>query len=113
MPDWKLPAVLGVMRLLTSADIQMRMADELALIPVQKSVRDSDAVRDNPLLVQSLAQLDHSLPMPTSPTLRQIWDGMRGPYQLVMNGEVSGEEGARLMQAEVEKRLADFALQDR
>ena len=113
VPDWKLPAVLGVMQALTSADIQARMADELALIPVQRTVRESDAVRDNPLLVQSLAQLDHSRPMPTSPTLRQIWDGMRGPYQLVMNGEVSGDEGARLMQAEVEKRLADFALQDR
>ena len=113
VPDWKLPAVLGVMRALTSAEIQTRMAEELALIPVQKSVLASGAVRGNPLLVQSLAQLAHTRPMPTSPTLRQIWDGMRGPYQLVMNGEVSGEEGARLMQAEVEKRLADFALQDR
>ncbi len=112
VPDWKLPAVLGVLRELTGARIQRAMAAELALVPVQRSVLQSAAVRDNPILVQSLAQLEHTRPMPTSPTLRQIWDGMRGPYQLVMNGEVSGEEGARRMQAEVEKRLADFALQD-
>ena len=113
VPDWKLPTVLGLMRALTSAEIQTRMAAELALIPVQRSVRESAAVRSNPILAQSLAQLEHSLPMPTSPVLRQVWDGMRGPYQLVMNGEVTGAEGAALMQSEVEKRLADFALQNR
>jgi len=113
VPDWKLPAVLGVMRALTGAPIQQQMAAELSLVPVQRAVRQSAVVTENPTLVQSLAQLEHTLPMPTSPTLRQIWDGMRGPYQLVMNGGVSGEEGARRMQAEVEKRLADFALQDR
>jgi arabinogalactan oligomer/maltooligosaccharide transport system substrate-binding protein len=45
-----------------------------------------------------------------APQLRQVWDGMRGPYQLVMNGAVTAEEGARLMQAEVEKRIADAFL---
>ncbi len=113
VPDWKLPTVLGLMQALTSAEIQTRMAAELSLIPVQRSVRESAAVRSNPILAQSLAQLEHSLPMPTSPVLRQVWDGMRGPYQLVMNGEVTGAQGAALMQSEVEKRLADFALQDR
>jgi arabinogalactan oligomer/maltooligosaccharide transport system substrate-binding protein len=48
--------------------------------------------------------------MPTAPQLRQIWDGMRGPYQLVMNGAVSAEEGAALMQQEVEKRINDTFL---
>ena len=113
VPDWKLPAVLGVMQMLTSAEVQARMAEELSLIPVQRSVRESAVVSTNPILAQSLAQLEHSRPMPTSPVLRQVWDGMRGPYQLVMNGEVSGAEGAARMQSEVEKRLADFALQDR
>ena len=113
VPDWKLPAVLGVMQMLTSAEVQARMAEELSLIPVQRSVRESAVVSTNPTLAQSLAQLEHSRPMPTSPVLRQVWDGMRGPYQLVMNGEVSGAEGAARMQSEVEKRLADFALQDR
>ncbi len=113
VPEWKLPAVLGVMQALTGVEIQTQMAEQLALIPVQRSVRESDVVSGNPILVQSLAQLEHTRPMPTSPVLRQIWDGMRGPYQLVMNGEVTGAEGAARMQSEVEKRLADFALQDR
>jgi arabinogalactan oligomer/maltooligosaccharide transport system substrate-binding protein len=48
--------------------------------------------------------------MPTAPQMRQIWDAMRGPYQLVMNGQVSAEEGARLMQEQAEKRIADTFL---
>jgi maltose-binding protein MalE len=110
--DWKLPTVLGVLGLLTGDEIQEQMTRELATIPVRTAVRASGAMEANPIVAQSLAQLERSRPMPTSPTLRQIWDGMRGPYQLVMNGEVTGEEGARQMQAEVEKRLADFALRD-
>lgn len=112
VPDWKLPTVLGVMRLLTGPEVQADMTRQLATIPVRESVRQSGAMEANPVLQQSLAQLEHTRPMPTSPTLRMIWDGMRGPYQLVMNGEVTGEEGARQMQREVEKRLSDFALQD-
>lgn len=112
VPDWKLPTVLGVMRLLTGPEVQAEMTRQLATIPVRESVRQSGAMEANPVLQQSLAQLEHTRPMPTSPALRMVWDGMRGPYQLVMNGEVTGEEGARQMQREVEKRLADFALQD-
>ena len=112
VPDWKLPAVLAVLQLLTGDAVQEEMTRELATIPVRRAVRSSGVMEANPILQQSLAQLEHTRPMPTSPTLRQIWDGMRGPYQLVMNGEVTGAEGARQMQTEVEKRLADFALQD-
>lgn len=113
VPDWKLPTVLGLLAELTGPEIQTDMTRELATIPVRKAVRASGVMEANPILQQSLAQLEHTRPMPTSPVLRQIWDGMRGPYQLVMNGEVSGEEGARQMQSEVEKRLKDFALGDR
>ncbi|MEM6327727.1 MAG: hypothetical protein AAF791_11475, partial [Bacteroidota bacterium] len=110
VPDWKLPTVLALLSELTGDEIQTQMTREISTIPVRTSVRESGVMESNLILQQSLAQLEHTLPMPTSPTLRQIWDGMRGPYQLVMNGEVTGEEGARRMQAEVEKRLADFAL---
>lgn len=110
VPDWKLPAVLGLMQLLTGDAIQTEMATRLSTIPVRTAVRNGAAVRDNPILQQSLAQIAHSRPMPTAPQLRQIWDGMKGPYQLVMNGQVSAEEGARLMQENVEKRITDTFL---
>ncbi len=110
VPDWKLPAVLGVLRLLTDDAIQADMARQLATIPVRTAVRESDVMTSSVELTESLAQIEHSLPMPTQPQMRQIWDAMRGPYQLVMNGQVTAQEGARLMQEQAEKRIADTFL---
>ena len=110
VPDWKLPTVLGILRLLTDDAIQADMARELATIPVRTAVRASDVMTSSATLLGSLAQIEHSRPMPTAPQMRQIWDAMRGPYQLVMNGQVSAAQGARLMQQQAEKRIADTFL---
>lgn len=110
VPAEKLPYVRDVLEYLTSPEMQTLMAQELAAIPVIKSVRQSAVVQQNKLLQASLRQVEVGRPMPTAPQMRQIWDGMRGPYQLVMNGAVTPEEGARLMQQEVEKRIADTFL---
>jgi maltose-binding protein MalE len=105
--DWKLPTVLAVLQLLTGDAIQTQMADRLATIPVRTAVRNGPVMDRNPILAQSLAQIAHSRPMPTEPQLRQIWDGMKGPYQLVMNGQVTAEDGARMMQENAEKLISD------
>ncbi len=110
VPEEMLPLLREVLVFLTNAEMQMAMAEELSTIPVIASVRNSDVVRSNALLQASLGQVEVSRPMPIDPKMRQIWDGMRGPYQLVMNGAVTPEEGARLMQQEVEKRIADTFL---
>ncbi len=106
----KAELVSDVLRYLTGAGMQTRMANELATIPVVRRVRQSEAVTENDILQASLRQVEVGIPMPVQPQMRQVWDGMRGPYQLVMNGAVSPEEGARLMQQEVEKRIADTFL---
>ncbi|MEM6289257.1 MAG: extracellular solute-binding protein [Bacteroidota bacterium] len=110
VPDWKLPTVIGVLQMLTGDTIQADMARALATIPVRTAVRNSDVMESSEALQQSLAQIEQSYPMPTAPQMRQIWDAMRGPYQLVMNGQVTAEEGARLMQEQAEKRIADTFL---
>ena len=106
----KLPLVREVIEYLTEASIQERMAKELASIPTIDFVREDSVVQSSTLLRSSLRQIEVGLPMPIEPQMRQVWDGMRGAYQLVMNGAVSAEEGARLMQQEVEKRIADTFL---
>jgi maltose-binding protein MalE len=104
------PVIREVLEYLTNSYMQVRMAEELATIPVIVSVRESAAVQENPILQASLRQVEVGVPMPVEPQLRQVWDGMRGPYQLIMNGAVSAREGARMMQREVEKRIADTFL---
>jgi arabinogalactan oligomer/maltooligosaccharide transport system substrate-binding protein len=101
------PAVRDVLRFLTGPAMQQEMAARLATIPTLAAVRASDAVRDNPELQASLQAAERGRMMPIAPQMRQMWDGMRGPYQLVMNGAVTPEEGARLMQENVEKLIAD------
>ncbi|MEP0547787.1 MAG: extracellular solute-binding protein [Rhodothermales bacterium] len=110
VPDDKLPAVRAVLMALTGAAIQRQMAADLATIPTMRTVRESDAVRDNAELQASLATVEKGRMMPIAPQMRQVWDGMRGPYQLIMNGAVTPEEGARLMQENVEKLIADTFL---
>jgi arabinogalactan oligomer/maltooligosaccharide transport system substrate-binding protein len=106
----RIPFVRQVIEYLTNEQMQTRMAAELSSIPVIATVREQPEFRDNLLLQASLLQVEVGLPMPTAPQLRQIWDGMRGPYQLIMNGKVTAEEGAALMQQEIEKRIADAFL---
>jgi arabinogalactan oligomer/maltooligosaccharide transport system substrate-binding protein len=57
-----------------------------------------------------MEQIRHGRPMPIMPQMRMIWEGMRGPYQLVMNGAISAQEAARHMQREAEKNIADSGL---
>ena len=108
--DEKLPYVQRVLAFLTGPEMQTRMAGELATVPVIASVRETPQFLENEFLQASLQQLEVAREMPTEPQLRQIWDGMRGPYQLVMNGAVTAEEGAKMMQADVEKRIRDAFL---
>ena len=113
VPEWKLPAVVAVLQYLTGPAVQAEMAERLATIPVLTDVRASDVMTRNPRLQESLAQIEHARPMPVEPQMRQIWDAMRGPYQLVMNGQITPEDAARQMQAAAERRIADTFLDSR
>ncbi|HEX8279903.1 MAG TPA: extracellular solute-binding protein, partial [Chthoniobacterales bacterium] len=106
----KLPIIRELIDYLTSAPIQEEMATKLATTPTDKAVLASPAMQNNPALLASMEQIAHGRPIPIVPQMRQIWDGMRGPYQLVMNGAITAEEAARLMQREAEKNIADSNL---
>ncbi len=110
VPPSKFGAIRELVTYLTSPEVQEKMAIQLATTPVDKSVLASPAVRNNPALQASMQQIKHGRPMPIVPQMRQIWEGMRGPYQLVMNGAITAEEAARRMQQEAEKNIADSNL---
>ncbi len=103
----KLPVVREVVQFLTSAEVQMEMATQLATTPVDRTVLDSPAVKSNPTLLASMQQIEHGRQLPIVPQMRAIWEGMRGPYQLVMNGAISAREAAHRMQREAEKNIED------
>ncbi|MFL6516312.1 MAG: extracellular solute-binding protein [Chthoniobacterales bacterium] len=106
----KMPALREVLDYLTSAAVQEEMATKLATTPVDRQVLESPAIRANPALIASMQQIAHGRLMPIMPQMRAIWEGMRGPYQLVMNGAITAEEAAKRMQREAEKNIADSNL---
>jgi maltose-binding protein MalE len=106
----KLPVVREVVEFLCSAAVQEEMAIKLSTTPVDRTVLQSPAIRANPALIASMQQIEHGRPMPIMPQMRAIWEGMRGPYQLVMNGSITAREAARRMQREAEKNIADSNL---
>lgn len=109
-PDSKLPLIRDVVAYLTGEEVQMRMARELFTTPVLQSAVDSPEFRENIVLQTSMEQAKLAIPMPITPRLRQIWDGIRGPYQRVMSGQITPDEAARAMQREAEKIIADSML---
>lgn len=108
--EWKLPYIREVLEHLTGLEMQREMAMQLATIPVISQILEDPEVLANPILASSKFQAEVGIPMPTLPQLRQVWDGMRGPYQLIMNGAVTPEQGAQRMQRDVQKRINDTLL---
>ncbi len=106
----KFAMIRDLVSYLTSAEVQEKMATQLATTPVDRAVLASPAIQNNPALVASMQQIEHGRPMPIVPQMRQIWEGMRGPYQLVMSGAITAKEAARRMQREAEKNIADSNL---
>ena len=110
VPAAKVPLVREVMEFLTGDAVQQELADRLFITPVSKAVLDSPSVKNSPVHQASLKQIAQARPIPIRPEMRQIWDGMRGPLQLIMSGAVPAREGARRMQREAEKQLAEAKL---
>lgn len=108
-PD-KLTALRELLDYLTSTKVQEEMARKLATTPVDREAASSDEIKNNPALVASMLQIQHGRAIPIIPQMRAIWDGMRGPYQLVMNGAITAREAAHRMQREAEKNIADSSL---
>ena len=111
VPSDRIPMVREVVTFLTGAAVQEEMSLKLATTPVDRHALNSPAVRANPALAASMKQIEHGRPMPIMPQMRAIWEGMRGPYQLVMNGAITAEEAAKRMQREAEKNIADSSLE--
>jgi maltose-binding protein MalE len=106
-PPEKFAIVRRALAYLTGEEVQIDMAARLFTTPTLKSVLSSPAFLDNPVLQLALEQAQHSIPMPVSPRLRYIWDGIREPYRRVFTDNLPPAEAARLMQREAERRIAE------
>jgi len=101
-------AALGLLRHLTGEQVQARFSSQLAVIPTNRRVMESDAVRGDPMLQASLAQAEVGAPMPVVPEMRAVWDGMRPVVQAVLGGALSPEQAGARMQAAAERGIREM-----
>lgn len=106
----KLRYIREVLRYLTGAEVQREMTEALSTIPTNRAVFDEMTKNPSVTLKGAIEQYQQSRATPTNPRLRQIWDGMRGPYQLVMSGRVTARQGAKEMQRQCERLINDTYL---
>jgi len=106
-PAQKFDFVRRALAYLTGEEIQLSMASRLFTTPTLKTVIESPAFRDNPVLQLALEQARNSIPMPVDNRIRFIWDGFREPYRRVFADDLPPDEAARLMQREAERRISE------
>lgn len=106
-PAEKFDFVRRALAYLTGEEIQLSMASRLFTTPTLKTVIESPAFRDNPVLQLALEQARNSIPMPVDNRIRSIWDGFREPYRRVFTDDLPPDEAARLMQREAERRISE------
>jgi maltose-binding protein MalE len=106
----KFGLIRRVVEYLTGPEVQLRMARELFTTPTRRAALDKPEFRENPVLQLALEQAKNSVPMPTAPQLRHIWDAMRGPCRRVFSGDLAPAEAARAMQKDAEERIAGGGL---
>jgi ABC-type glycerol-3-phosphate transport system substrate-binding protein len=109
-PSEKFGLIRRVVAHLTGPEVQLSMARKLFTTPTRRVVLEEPDFRENPVLQLALEQAKHSVPMPTAPQLRHIWDGIRGPYRRLVAGDLTPDEAARAMQKDAEERIAGGGL---
>jgi maltose-binding protein MalE len=103
----KLPHVLALLYHLTSPAVTADYA-KLLILPSRLEALEGAAVQAEPLLAASRAQYDVGRRMPVVPEMRAVWDAMRPPLQLVMNGKLDPAVAATQMQQDAIAKIASM-----
>jgi arabinogalactan oligomer / maltooligosaccharide transport system permease protein len=104
-PDGKLPAVVELLKYLTSPAVGVDNAKVLLTLPSMKAAYLDPAVRDEPFLKASRQAYALGRRMPVAPEMRAIWDAMRPEMERVLNGQERPAAAARAMQDAAVKQI--------
>src|SRR6185503_16948298 len=89
---------MQLIEFLTGEETQRVFLQEQLILPSRLAVRQDPRMKNDPVMAVSVAQAERGRPMPTSVAMRQVWDSMRPPYQLLMAGQLDAADAARRMQ---------------
>ena len=94
-----------LLRYLLSPEVQIKFTQAVSTLPSRISARNSEVVRQDPLLLSTASVMEVGTPMPIDPELRAIWDSLRTQYQSVLGGNISADQAAENAQVEALKQI--------
>ncbi len=108
VPAEKMPVIMRILAYLLAPEQQLETAKALNTAPTSRALKYHPDVLSNPILINSLLQIQRGRPMPVVPEMRAIWDAMRPSYQAVMGGNVTAEQAAHDMQKLAKRKIRDM-----
>lgn len=101
-------AAVKVLKYLSSAPVQLVFSERLGILPSNLEARNSDIVKNNPLLKASADVMAVSHPMPINPEIRAVWDSMRTQYQRLLANSITPTEAAKAAQTLSESQIREM-----
>lgn len=101
----QLKAIKDLVNYLISSSSQLEYTKKLGTFPSNIEARQSEIVKNNPLMKDSIAIMAVGQSMPINPELRAVWDSLRTQYQSVLAGNSTAEQAAKLAQTTTEKQI--------
>lgn len=92
----------------TSEEQQLRLVEEVGVLPARLSVLDNPIVTDDPLLTASAEQMTYGVPMPSVVEMRAIWDAIGTEQNLVLGEDKDPAAAASDMQNIAETTISNM-----
>ena len=104
----KLEAAKKFAAYVSSAAVQERFISESQRLPALTSAAQGEALKQKPLLQDSLRALERGQPMPMEVEMRAVWDAIRPQLQRVMASRTEPKAAAQAMQRLAETRIREM-----
>jgi arabinogalactan oligomer / maltooligosaccharide transport system substrate-binding protein len=100
--DQKLEAVMKIVDFMTNEENQNDLIKTLSRLPALKKALEGEAIKNDPILQGSAAQMAHGTPMPIVVEMRCNWDAMKPELNAVLANQKAPEAAAADMQKAAE-----------
>lgn len=101
-----LSAAIKVLKYLTSEKVQMLFTERVGVLPSNLKIRETETVKNNPLLQISSNIMEVGTPMPVVPEVRGVWDSLRIQYQKLLAGTLTPDQAAEGSQKLAEEQIS-------
>jgi ABC-type glycerol-3-phosphate transport system substrate-binding protein len=97
-------AVAAFLEFITQPQRQLQWTSQFGLLPTRREALNDPQIINDPILRASTLQMQAGRTVPLGVNANTILDAMREPLRGVINGELTPQEAAEMMQANMEQR---------